>query len=292
MERTVARLIDRLESLPSHTGSMIITIFGDSIAPRGGAVALRTVIDLCGAMALGPGSVRTAISRAAADGWLAASRRGRASFYRIAGPRRGEFVRAARHIFGPTRGAGATRLTLVLTEPGDQREAARDRLTRLGFVAWQGVMLAPERPLPRALAESLEVLQAEARPEVRRTLAARAWRLEPLAERYRDFVEAHAPLAEAAARLTPLDAMLARTLLVHDYRRIVLRDPRLPPAFLAPDWPGEAARRLCRETYPRLLPAAETWLDRFGATEDGMLPPPETGLFARFGAGGAASRPG
>lgn len=284
MDGAVARLIVRHGSQPSHTGSLIITIFGDAIAPRGGQVALRSLIDLCGAMGLGAGSVRTAISRANADGWLVSSRKGRASFYRIAETRRGEFARAARHIFGPGRQRGATRLTLVLTEPGDAREAVRDRLSRLGFVAWQGVMLAPERPLPRSLAETLPVFQAEAKPKARWALAAKAWRLDPLADRYRDFVEAHAPLAGAAARLDPLDAMLARTLLVHDYRRIVLRDPRLPPAFLPPDWPGDAARRLCREIYPRLLPAAEAWLDRFGRAEVGPLPPPGPALFSRFGA--------
>ena len=40
-----------------------------------------------------------------------------------------------------------------------------------------------------------------------------------------------------------------RTLLIHEYRRVLLRDPRLPAALLPLDWPGAAAFALCRDFY-------------------------------------------
>ncbi|HEX7390439.1 MAG TPA: PaaX family transcriptional regulator, partial [Acidiphilium sp.] len=141
MDPHVATLLARLQEQPSHTGSLIVTLFGDAILPRGGSVALATIIDLCTAMGIGSGVVRTAVSRLAADGWLVASRRSRASFYRIGPARSGEFVRAARHIFGPARRQDVDRLSIVLSDSGEAREAARERLGKLGFVAWQGVML-------------------------------------------------------------------------------------------------------------------------------------------------------
>lgn len=37
------------------------------------------------------------------------------------------------------------------------------------------------------------------------------------------------------------DAFTARILLIHHYRRVVLRDPLLPSALLPADWPGSVS---------------------------------------------------
>ncbi len=58
--------------------------------------------------------------------------------------------------------------------------------------------------------------------------------------------------------------MAARTLLIHDWRRIVLRDPGLPAALLPQDWPGEAARHLTASIYGALEDRSEAWLDATG----------------------------
>ena len=84
-------------------------------------------------------------------------------------------------------------------------------------------------------------------------------------------------------RLTDVDAFTARILLIHYYRRVVLRDPRLPTALLPKDWPGRAARQLCGEIYRGLLPASEQWLDSNGTNEAGPLPKAGEALARRFG---------
>ena len=81
-------------------------------------------------------------------------------------------------------------------------------------------------------------------------------------------------------RLSEADAFTARILLIHHYRRVVLRDPLLPTALLPSDWPGRAARALCGEIYRGLLPASEQWLDRHATNENGPLPKPGRGTFA------------
>jgi phenylacetic acid degradation operon negative regulatory protein len=40
-----------------------------------------------------------------------------------------------------------------------------------------------------------------------------------------------------------------RTLLIHEYRRVLLRDPNLPEALLPAGWPGLQARALCESLY-------------------------------------------
>jgi phenylacetic acid degradation operon negative regulatory protein len=83
--------------------------------------------------------------------------------------------------------------------------------------------------------------------------------------------------------LADIDAFTARILLIHHYRRVVLRDPLLPTALLPADWPGRAARQLCGEIYRGLLPASEQWLDRNASDENGPLPVAGGELARRFG---------
>src|SRR5207302_10221134 len=68
---------------PLRGGSLLITVFGDSIAPRGGAVTLGSLIRL--AAPLGPTEllVRTSVARLARQRWLAGERCGRRSEYRL-----------------------------------------------------------------------------------------------------------------------------------------------------------------------------------------------------------------
>ena len=84
-------------------------------------------------------------------------------------------------------------------------------------------------------------------------------------------------------KLADADAFTARILLIHHYRRVVLRDPLLPSALLPPDWPGRAARALCGEIYRALLPASERWLDSHASNESGLLPKAGAELARRFG---------
>src|SRR5712691_4134540 len=82
--------------------------------------------------------------------------------------------------------------------------------------------------------------------------------------------------------LTAADAFTARILLIHHYRRVVLRDPLLPAALLPKDWPGRAARALCGDIYRALLPKSELWLDQHGTSEAGPLPKAGADLTRRF----------
>ena len=55
---------------PLRGGSLIVTIFGDSLLPRGGAIALGSLIDLAAPFGLNERLVRTAASRLAKEGWI------------------------------------------------------------------------------------------------------------------------------------------------------------------------------------------------------------------------------
>src|SRR5262245_62239207 len=70
MPQPLARIVDQLKREPSRTGSIIITVFGDAIVPRGGSVALGTLLEFFAAIDVDSTVVRTAMSRLTADGWF------------------------------------------------------------------------------------------------------------------------------------------------------------------------------------------------------------------------------
>jgi phenylacetic acid degradation operon negative regulatory protein len=249
--------------------SFVITVWGDAVAPRGGSLWLGTLQAILDHFGCTPGQVRTAMSRLTEEGWLARTRLGRNSFYRL-GPR-GEavFGAAEARIYSrrPAEWDGVFRLVL-LADP-----AVKEALSAEGFSALPGGALLGLGGDPATLPRSAPLLLARPRDaEDARLLAARAWPLDKLAEGYRRFVAAFAPLREAA--IPAEEALPLRLLLVHEWRRLVLRDPLLPDALLPPEWPGAAARDLAAVLHARLTPAAEAWLDAEGRNEAGRLPPP------------------
>ena len=272
-------LLAALRDAPSRTGSVIITIYGDAIAPRGGELALASLLDLMAALGANGGVVRTAVSRLARDGWLEGHRAGRRSFYRLS--RRGsqEFADAGPRIYGPLDSPWGGQLRLAFAEAGVERtmlEQAGYALLAPGVLAAPDTALTPPPVIPALLGSGT--------PEAMRALAARAWPVARVGTGYGRFVDLFANLDGVARELPPLDGLAARVLLIHEYRRVVLRDPRLPTGLLPPDWPGATAHALCARLYAALAPASERWLDT-AENQSGPLPrgPDPT---ARFSGGG------
>jgi phenylacetic acid degradation operon negative regulatory protein len=287
MKQPLARIVDQLKREPSRTGSIVITVFGDAIVPRGGSVWLGTLLEFFKALDVDSGVVRTAMSRLAADGWLEREKVGRNSFYRLVKQGRQTFDAATKHIYDPQTSDWTGRFELLLIGKTEDRDAARDALKNAGFGSpMPGVWVAPSGvPVPEEAASAIR-LEVSAEDDSGRRLLSDSWPLERTADAYLKFMKTFEPLRSwigARSRLTDTDAFTARILLIHHYRRVVLRDPLLPPLLLPEDWPGRAARAMCGEIYRGLLPASEQWLDRNGLNENGPLPTAGAELAQRFG---------
>ena len=286
MPQPLDRIIEELKREPSRTGSIVITVFGDAIVPRGGSVWLGTLLEFFKALDIDGGVVRTAVSRLASDGWLERNRVGRNSFYRLAATGRHTFDIATRHIYGPPPQDWTGRFELLLIGNADDRDASREALRSAGFGSpLPGVWVAPSGvPIPDEASRAIR-LEVSAEDDSGRRLLVDSWPLENIADAYLKFMKTFEPLRSWITRRAPLangDAFAARILLIHHYRRVVLRDPLLPLALLPKDWPGRAARALCGEIYRAILPASEQWLDRNGSNEDGPLPKAGSELGHRF----------
>jgi phenylacetic acid degradation operon negative regulatory protein len=287
MPQPLSRIIDQLKREPSRTGSIIVTVFGDAIVPRGGSVWLGTLLQFFEALDIDSSVVRTAMSRLTADGWFERNKVGRNSFYRLVQRERLTFDIATRHIYDPPQSDWTGRFELLLIGNGEDRDAAREALKNAGFGSpLPGVWVAPSgAPIPEEAASAIR-LEVSAEDEAGRRLLSESWPLDRTADAYLKFMKTFEPLRswiDRRERFTDADAFTARILLIHHYRRVVLRDPLLPTALLPRDWPGRAARKLCGEIYRGLLPASEQWLDRYGTNEAGALPKAGAELGRRFG---------
>ena len=284
---------------PIRGGSLLITIFGDSIAPRGGAITLGSLIELARPFELTERLVRTSAARLASDGWLMARRDGRRSEYRLSPTGLERFAEAMHRIYGEIPSSWDGQWTLLILPPGigNRRQDIRDELRWLGFGQINpGLFAHPNWDLERARAalkgldgvENALLLRSTTEgSEADRRLVASGWDLGDLTRRYRRFVEIFAPVLEAVmgngAALPTGAAFVIRTLLIHEYRKIHLQDPLLPLALLPCDWVGAAAYDLSRQLYSAVFMAAERFLSVTAGTLTEPLPPADRPTYARFG---------
>jgi phenylacetic acid degradation operon negative regulatory protein len=291
-------LADFTARRPIRTGSLIVTVFGDAILPRGGQVLLADLIALLAAFAVNDSQVRTALSRLVGAGWLEAERLGRRSLYRLTEIGRHRFEEATRRIyFGPPREWRGDWHVVLLPLGGARDELSKD-LGWLGFgTLAPGIMLHPA-PDATSLASVVRDLPLAHRPLVIAGKAAlpapahllpelvqRCWDLQALARSYRHFLTSFAALRDAVHqgfRPAPLPALLARLMLIHDYRRIILRDPMLPRKLLPRDWIGRDAYAAAGTLYLALAKPADSWIDKHLHDDRGALPRPQGTFRRRF----------
>ncbi len=297
VEKLIERLIRRFaERRPLRAGSLLVTIFGDALAPRGGTAWLGSLIKVVEPFGVSARLVRTSVSRLAKDDWLESAQQGRRSYYALSAEGRARFAAATARIYGEPRHEwhGALSLALLTAQDADSRELTRKTLTNGGYRPLSATLLA--RTDDTAQHSPLDVSQAimlTARPDARqdiarlRTLIEARWDLAHLRERYHVFLGTFRPLLESleehSGRAPPALSFQVRTMLVHEYRKILLRDPLLPSDLVPSDWPGLSAYQLCRNLYRHTHQAADEYLSDQMENAFGPLPPPEPAFFKRFG---------
>jgi phenylacetic acid degradation operon negative regulatory protein len=283
---------------PLRAGSLIVTLFGDSILPRGGAIALGSLIALAEPFGLNERLVRTATSRLAKDGWLEGRRAGKLSEYHLSDDGGERFAEATKRIYSAPDTEWSGRWTVIVLPPmrAAERKALRDELLWRGFGPLSNNVFAhpeldssalklsrcPGAPLSKVIVFDASLGDDDA-PQ---RLVSLGWDLEDLGRRYQLFVKRFERVRDALPAVRSLDhqaGFIVRTLLIHEYRRLHLRDPLLPPRLLRADWPGTTAATLCRDIYTRVFAASEKYLSRVAAQLEGPLPAPDDSVMQRFG---------
>ncbi len=125
-----------LEKISPHAGPLIITVFGDTVAPRGGAIWLGDLITLMAPLGLSERLVRTGVYRLSREGWLKAHQDGRRRSYSITSSGIDTFADADRRIYAATARPWDGKWISVQTLPNADakaRKKLRNILTWHGF---------------------------------------------------------------------------------------------------------------------------------------------------------------
>ncbi len=300
VQRACQQLVDDFRARPTvRAGSLITTVFGDSIAPRGGTVWLGSLIRVLEDVGVNERLVRTSVFRLVQDGWLQSRQIGRRSYYSLTEEGRERFEQATHRIYGEPTGQWDGHWCLLLLSALDTptREVVRRECGWLGFGAMSANVLAHPSPdfadldvtMRRlGIEDALIVLRsATIRGDgAMRDLVRNSWNLDDIEARYVEFIERFRPVYAALAgrsQATDREAFAIRTLLIQEYRKVLLRDPWLPAELLPEGWHGAAAYQLCRNLYRAVHAQADAWLDRMMETAEGPLPPATHAFRQRFG---------
>jgi phenylacetic acid degradation operon negative regulatory protein len=259
----------------SHTSarSLLMTLLGEYVLPRGGPVWTSALVDTLAAFDVEEKSARQALARTAAEGWLESDRVGRRVRWTLTPPGRKLLTEGARRIyeFGSVEQAWDGRWLVVLASvpesKRDLRHRLRTRLTWAGFGSPEaGVWVCPDATRQEEALEILAELDLTrgamsfvatygAIGEVSE-MVARAWDLSEVETRYEEFIAEFSTVEPARGP----EVLHAQTLLVHEWRRFPFLDPRLPSDLLPANWRGAQAAELFHRRHQEWRPAArEHW---------------------------------
>src|SRR5690606_28431234 len=293
-----------LEAHPPRAKSLVMTLFGDAIRPHGGALWLGSLIRLLAPLRISDRLVRTSVFRLAEDGWLSGRREGRRSLYTLRESAERRFSRAYNRVYSPTYLAWSGYWTLVFASTGTLNPQTRSELRKElgweGFSAISPTVFVHPNPDHETLREILHAYdvqrdvfvtsmeQAQGMPgRPLPELVTEYWPLEEIRQNYLSFTEHFNQLPEIlddlGKALSPELAFVVRTLLIHEYRRALLHDPRLPIELLPTDWAGKVAYELCHDVYNATWHRAEEYIMEALLEEDAQAQPTADFFYARFG---------
>ncbi|MEX1147658.1 MAG: phenylacetic acid degradation operon negative regulatory protein PaaX [Sphingomonadales bacterium] len=282
--------------------SLIVTVLGDAIAPRGGRFWIGSLIEAMAPFGLNDRLVRTAIFRLTREDWLIATQMGRRSYYSLTRSAIKRFDEAFHRVYEADHQPWTGEWTLAMVDsaavPAEARERIRRELTWAGFGIASAQMYAHATLPPAAVRDKLAdlgildgALVLRSRIDWPKTDTAahafvrRCWDLDQIASQYARFLDCFRPLWQAIRDNGPVSdraCFMIRTLLIHEYRRLTLRDPQLPRELTATDWEGSAARTLTRNIYRRVTPGTEEFLTATIETAEGPLPAASRAFHTRF----------
>lgn len=238
--------------------STVVTFLGAVVRPLGSWMPIAGTVDLLTQAGLDAPSVRTAVHRLKGNGWLHSEARHGARGYALTETALRTLAAGDEVIWHARTPADLAEGWCIVhfgvpESMRAKRHQLRAHLSSLGFGnVGTALWIAPARMRPaaaRAVAElGLEAHTAVFVGDYHGTqdlsgLLYDSWDLEAIDRGYREFVDAHVPLAEAAERdgAEPAQAFTTYLSVLDRWRKLPFRDPGLPAELLDPAWHGPRA---------------------------------------------------
>lgn len=242
--------------------SLLMTLLGEYVLPHGGAVWTSTVLKALDGLGIEEKSARQALSRTAADGWIASERSGRRVRWVLTAPGRHLLTEGAERIYSfgvPGPAWDGRWLVLMATVPETQRKLRHQLRTRLTWAGFgspaPGMWISPHAERGPEAEDIIRELGLDASAfsfrgayggiGSQRAMVDQAWDLAEIAAQYEGFLDRFAGMHPASGP----EVVLAQVRLVHEWRRFPFLDPLLPPELLPAEWIGERAAAVFAERH-------------------------------------------
>ncbi len=248
--------------------SLIVTILGDVAQPRGGVISMADLLTITGHMNIEAGAIRTALSRLAKEGWAVSKKSGRTSSYAFGSKGQKMFTPASDRIYADVRADDVDEWVLAILSPSraKNRKLMQEVLADTNALqSTPGFALWPKNSAPNT--EFLDNLECLCFNGSLQNVPAwfKAELAPPEAEiAIQVFIKNYTCLRNLPSNLPALDALVARILMLHDWRRLVLRYPFLPPVLQPNGWPMPKAHALVAKCYKNLVSVTEQSLPQDG----------------------------
>jgi phenylacetic acid degradation operon negative regulatory protein len=224
---------------PLKTWSLIVTIFGDIAPAKVDLIDSQLLAALTAPFGVKPEALRVALHRLRKDGWLEAVRTGRRSAYHLS--ETGEALTRAAYarIYRNVQSGQGADWQIELIE--DAAAEGRAKTALIGPNILVSAKPAEGAPLSLPAADVPEWMRAAlTTDEVLEEFAL-----------YEQTLEALVPALEGKG-LTDEARLALRFLVLHYWRRIVLRQPEVHEVLLGADWAGHRARVLTLQVFEAL----------------------------------------
>jgi phenylacetic acid degradation operon negative regulatory protein len=254
--------------------SLLLTVLGEYVLDLDEPVWTGALLRALAALGVGAPAARQAVTRSAAEGWLARDRVGRRARWLLTPATRDLLVRGRERIYGfqgiTTGWDGRWLLVMVRVPEGrrEDRHRVRTQLAWAGFGSLgQGTWITPHLEREREALAAIEglgpVVQATSFVArhggigAEQELVASAWgRLDELERHYAAFCDQFGCLRPS---LDAEQAFVAQTRLVHEWRKFPFLDPGLPERFLPAGWRGVEAAEVFRRRHAEWAAPATAW---------------------------------
>lgn len=233
-------------SATQRVWSVLVSVFGDLARHEGEGIDGPVLTALMAEAQIKPEATRVALHRLRNDDWITSTKSGRTSHHSLTPTgRRLSLAASARIYRAPEETAQGWQLVLLETATSESRE----QMEALGFA-----------PLAPRLYIGARTSQAPAGTLALPAGAAPAWlgaQFEPK-DLSQDYAALHERLVALdtlrlnATTLSPVQIGVLRSLIVHGWRRLVLKHPDLPPQVFSDAWRGHDCRVLVTRLLDRL----------------------------------------
>ena len=252
---------------------LLLTLLGDYWWQHTESLPSAALVALLAEFGVSDSAARAALSRLTRNQLLVTSKIGRRTFVRLSERAAQILDEGARHIFSfgrdtqPWDGMWSLVAFSIPEDNRAARDALRKQLRWLGFAPlYDGLWVAPRDQAAEVVTRLSELgistataFRAATVPGIEPDgFPQRAWDLDDLHTRYVAFIAYAQQLRERAlaGRISPVEALVARTRVMDEWRAFPGLDPDLPGELLPAAWPRAAARELFIASYDLLGPLA------------------------------------